>query len=537
MSEFRVKIETRADGIYIVVDKSDKDNPVTQAEMLKMIESHNLKKVNFNVLTEILRSGEDSIERKISEENVVLPVDESMTIETSKERMNAGIKFFKAENGGKLLTKEEIMSALKEAGISYGIHENKIAVCVQLGSGKNYKEPYLVAEGTPPIHGVDGSIVYEYDITGDKNQPKILGDGTVDYKQVAFFDAVKSGTVLARRINATEGEPGTDIFGKPIQQRPGKPAPKLTKSKNTFVTDDEMELVASTGGQLVISGKTMSISPVLDVGGDVDFSTGNIDFDGCVNVAGVVLSGFSVKASGNIEVRGVVEAATLIAGGAINLYGGIMGRSKGRIESGCNVFTKFAQNATIIAKGNLKSNALLHSDITVDGAIALEGDNCYIVGGTITAGSEVRAKIIGSNMGTTTKIQVGQNSEMAALFEVMKANYEDVKQQFVKLNTSYETIVKTGKIEEMDDKSKAMLVQLLQNRNAVRDKARKLEEEIAEISTAMRKASGRVVAETMLYSGVSVTIGKSHKYIVDNITMSVLKADDGRIKVEPFLGF
>jgi uncharacterized protein (DUF342 family) len=89
----------------------------------------------------------------------------------------------------------------------------------------------------------------------------------------------------------------------------------------------------------------------------------------------------------------------------------------------------------------------------------------------------------------------------------------------------------------MDDKRKALLVQLLQNRNSLRDKAKKLEEEIAEISASMRQASGRIVAETMMYSGVSLTIGKSHKYVNDNITMSVFKADEGRIKAEPFLGF
>ena len=47
--------------------------------------------------------------------------------------------------------------------------------------------------------------------------------------------------------------------------------------------------------------------PVYVVPGDVDFSTGNIDFIGSVKVMGSVRNGFSVKAEGNVEIMGRLE--------------------------------------------------------------------------------------------------------------------------------------------------------------------------------------------------------------------------------------
>ena len=56
-------------------------------------------------------------------------------------------------------------------------------------------------------------------------------------------------------------------------------------------------------------------------------ATGNIDFLGSV----IVLkrkSGFTIKASGDIEINGIVEAAKIEAGGNITVKRGIQGKAK-----------------------------------------------------------------------------------------------------------------------------------------------------------------------------------------------------------------
>ena len=536
MANKKIKLDFRKDGTYIIVDNSDPNDKVSRKELLETIEEQNLKQVDFSVVSEILKAEDVKVEKKISNEVAAHIVPEDIDITISKDKLKAIMKFLPPESGGPLLTTEEILIKLQIQGIKFGVKTETIIEAVALADLKVYGKEYIVAEGKTPVNGDDGAIIHNYDISGEKSQPTILGDGSVDYKQINYFLPVKAGQVLAYRTEASAGEAGTDIFDNVMVQKSGKPAPKLTRGKNTIISEDGMELIAERSGQLVITGKTMSISPVLDIKGDVDFSTGNIDFDGSVNVNGSVLSGFSVIAEGNVEVKGIVEAATIVAQGAVNLYGGIMGRSKGRIESGGSIFTKFAQNATLIAKGNLKSNALLHSNVTVDGSIILEGDNCFIAGGTILAGDEVRAKTIGSHMGTRTEIVVGQNSELTTRAEEMQANYEVVKEQFVKLNESYEAIIKAGDVASMDARRKAMLVQLLQSRNALRERAQSMEEELSEVMALLRKSTGKIIAETIMYAGSHITVGSAQKQLNDDITVSIFTSVDGIITAKPYMG-
>jgi len=530
-----IKIDIRNDGVYIVVDNSDPENKVTRKALLEAIESNNLKQVDYNIVNDILKSEEPLIEKKVSGKADSAAVHENVLVEISRDRLAAVLKFTPPQFGGRLLTKGEIMERIAHAKVTHGISERVVDEAVRMGVHKEYIEKYIVAKGKAPVPGENGELIYNYDMSGEKNQPKILGDGTVDYKQINYFEPISSGDILAYRTPPGAGEPGMDIHGNSISPRPGKPAPKLVKGKNAEVTKDEMQLVATTSGQLVISGKQLGVSPVLDIKGDVDFSTGNIDFEGCVNIAGAVLSGFNVNAAGNIEIRGVVEEAIITAGGSVNLYGGIMGRGKGRVESGNNVFTKFAQNATIISKGNIKSNSLLHSTVTADGSIVLEGDNCFIAGGVIVAGDEVRAKTIGSSMGTMTEVTVGRNNDLAEDLEKVTAEIQEANMQFSKLNEAYEALTKLKKVEEMDNKQKTQLLQLLQQRNAQRDRAVELESEKDAIEEIMKKIRGRIIAEKVIFAGVKVTIGPAYKQLNDDITISILTNDSGMIKARPFM--
>ena len=89
-----------------------------------------------------------------------------------------------------------------------------------------------------------------------------------------------------------------------IPAKSGKSVP-LPKGRNTEITEDGDTLIASMPGHVEFSGSTFQVKPVLDIDGDVDFSTGNIKFVGDVNIKGDVLSGFTVRSAGNIQVGGV----------------------------------------------------------------------------------------------------------------------------------------------------------------------------------------------------------------------------------------
>ncbi len=79
----------------------------------------------------------------------------------------------------------------------------------------------IVAKGKPHQNGRDGEIKYLVDIDKEA-KPKMLEDGSVDFKEIDAFTTVKKGDVLAEKVDPTEGTPGLTVTGKNIKGKPGK---------------------------------------------------------------------------------------------------------------------------------------------------------------------------------------------------------------------------------------------------------------------------------------------------------------------------
>ena len=137
--------------------------------------------------------------------------------------------------------------------------------------------------------------------------------------------------------------------------------------------DDEI-IVAGGDGTL-----THFVNDVYEVS-DVDTSTGNIEYSGNVCVLGNVKTGFSIKADGDVEVRGVVENATVEATGNVTIARGMNGMSKGTITAGGNVVAKFLENANVNAGGYVHSEAILHSNVICKGEVTVTGKKGFIDG-------------------------------------------------------------------------------------------------------------------------------------------------------------
>ena len=73
------------------------------------------------------------------------------------------------------------------------------------------------------------------------------------------------------------------------------------------------------------------VDPVFLVKGDLDYQTGNIDFIGSVVIKGDVKSGFNVKASGDIEIEGVVEDSIVETDSDVLIKLGFIGHGEGKI--------------------------------------------------------------------------------------------------------------------------------------------------------------------------------------------------------------
>lgn len=304
--------------------------------------------------------------------------------------------------------------ALKAAGVVFGID----AEAVQEAALMPIPEPMLVAQGRESEPGADASITYFFRSSEERRgKPKALVDGRVDHRELGTIENVTKGQVLAAKTPARAARPGTNVLGDPVPGKEGKDI-LLRAGQNAELSEDELFVTALIDGQPMLEGTRVSVQPIVVISGDVDYSVGNINFQGSVKVGGNVLPGFTIKATQDIEVGGMVEGASLEAGGAVSIKGGV--RQHSMITSHGDVTAKFIDSeSTVITRSNvLVVESCMHSHLTAGLAVKV---GKKLIGGTSQAGEYVAAEEIGVAGGTHTGIDVRHTRQTRVLEQLEKA--------------------------------------------------------------------------------------------------------------------
>ncbi|MCX7773176.1 MAG: FapA family protein, partial [Clostridia bacterium] len=220
---------------------------------------------------------------------------------------------------------KEIFDALSKAGIVYGIKTNLLAGTLKSGT------EYLIAEGLPATNGHDAQIkMYEI----QSPQPQVIDSGKVNHYELNLINRVHEGDWLGERKDPTPGIPGKNVKGKEILPVAGRNLPLLYDrvSVREDYQNNVTTLYAKKTGAVYFKGDAVGVYDFLEIKGDINFSTGNIDFDGFLSVKGTVEDNFSVVANKDVEILGEfgVGAADKITSREGNIYikGGIAGKGK-----------------------------------------------------------------------------------------------------------------------------------------------------------------------------------------------------------------
>ena len=348
-----------------------------------------------------------------------LPAGQPVFVTVSKDRMRAYVfpvpSEPETEDGDgerpalEPVTMEAVQAALERAGVTFGIDEEAIRRFVEEGPDR---QPTCVARGVPVEHGTDARLQYLFQEQGHAPRLEALDTtGRVDYREAFGVESVPAGTVLARMQPATPGRQGTTVLGEPLSAMPGRDLDVARFVGNgAEVGPDGESIVAAIAGLPSLAGGRVSVAPVYKVNGDVDFSTGNIEFHGSVVVTGNVLAGFRIRAEGDIEVKGFVEAAELAAGGNVIIRGGVNGRETGRITAGGDVHARFIEGTWVRAGGSvLVGNEIMRSHVVAGGAVVVNGAG-ILSGGETRAARYVQVRNLGSEMGVATRVLVGPDA-------------------------------------------------------------------------------------------------------------------------------
>ena len=366
------------------------------------------------------------------------------------------------------------------------------------------------------------------------NKPKVLEDGTVDFYNLDLIENVVKGQDLVTLIPPVEGTPGRNVLGVEIPSIKGKNI-KLPKGKNTEISEDGTKLVATTDGQVNYTNGKVNVYETYEVPDNVDNSVGNINFIGNVVVRGNVLTGFYIKAGGNVEVYGVVEGAKIEAQGDIILRRGIQGMSRGILSSMGNVVAKYIENSIVEAAGDIQSDAIMHSQIKCGGSIRADGRKGLIVGGVIMAGREVDAKVIGSHMATATEIEVGIDPAILERYRFLKDELSNVKKEIIKTTQIVDLLNKMKDADKLTDSKRDMLIKSIRTKVFLDNRLKSVKNEIVELEPLLEeKEDGKVKAYNIIHPGVKITIGTACMYVREEIKFCSLYKDKADIRTSSY---
>jgi uncharacterized protein (DUF342 family) len=419
---------------------------------------------------------------------------------------------------------EDIVEMLERAGVRRGIDGAGIKELLKSGAPM---ERRVVARGKRPVDERDGELVMRFS-PENKREPKILEDGSADYKHLGLVKQCVAGQELALRIMPGGGEDGEDVMGNAVPARKGKFPQPLPAGRNVLIGNDGKSLIAGLNGQVSFEGGKISVLPELVIGSDVDSSTGSIDFNGSVTILGGVRSGFEVKATEGIDIAGIVESAVIESGKSVALKGGIRGGGKGSVRAGGDVVSKFIESASIFAGGDIKADSILHSKATCCGDIMLSGKNGLLVGGKAVAGGKLVARTIGSAMATSTEVEVGHDPRLMRQYKSLTEQYKKLKSEMDKLSRMTPCAIK----ENMTEAEKLRLLHALQDKMRRREQLDIVQSKLNKILPSLEKREGMVVAASAIRNGVKIMIGNAVMFVKSDIHSCAMVNEDGRIAIK-----
>ncbi len=523
MAKMDVSIDVMPDGVYMIVSKMGHTEKVDIKYLMEKIDEFEVKDVFPNALTNILDSEDIIVREKISENTEVKKIDEGVTVKIVDNNMRAVMSFTRPVNGGASFSRDDIKKILHESNVRAGIDETEIE---DLCEHRQYGYEYQVAFGKEPVEGKDGYIKYHFDTKNKTLQPKLLEDGTVDYFNLNLYQQTRAGEVLAERMDPVAGENGFDVTGNPIQAKIGKVAGNLPNGKNVQISGDGKYTIATCDGQIEFKGGKININEVLTLK-EVGASTGNIEYNGAVIIEGMVSSGFSIIAKGNIEIHGICEAAHVESQGDIFLHAGVMGHEKAEIIAEGNVTAKFIDSSTVSAGGNIQTNSIMHSNVECVKNLSCSGKNGLLVGGTICVGEKIEATVIGSPMATLTVLEVGSTPARLASFRALEESIQDTIDQIHKTDQMINVL--RSQQAQLTPEKKNLLLKSFHMKIHLIEKKTKIEQQIAEILPTLENNNGTIIATKVLYSGCKIQIGGSKLQTTDDITSVKLTKMDEKI--------
>lgn len=459
--------------------------------------------------------------------------DARCVVQISKDKMSATMTL-QPPQGGINLTLEQVKAALNEKGVRAGLLEDILGTAVEKGMATDLE----IAHGKPCINGENTQFEKLVPDMAERH-PHIDEHGMADYRDLGDLVVVKAGTPLLRRIPPTAGEEGFDVGGNPLRPKPGTSWPFAPGLKGVETDANDVDLlVASVTGQPVMVSRGVKVDPNM-VLPQVDLSTGNVKFDGAINIKGDVTDGMKVTCTGDVLIGGAVLAGEIEATGNVIIKGGVIGHSEySSKESGStswfsakvvaqgHIHARYAENAFLRSEANVElDDYAMHSEITALGHVIIGkpgGKKGRFIGGHARATVSIRVAEAGSEAGPHTLLQAGYNPALTKelfLLDQSKAKHEA---EIANLQKIIDFVTAHPERNKDDLSGRATLTQGLHQGELL-----ELEVQRTNLQAAMQLADGAHIAvDVAIHGGTEVRLGGKVWQTTDRHGKGVFRIND-----------
>lgn len=441
----------------------------------------------------------------------------AVNVLVSEDKIGASVILSPHRKGGAELQLKDVLEHLTGFGITYGIRNDSICGALEK---KLYNISIPAAEGRLPANGRGRAVKYHF--LTDRGKPFLLMDfDRINLKELNFIQNKEEGDILVEFLPAVPALDGVDVFGAII---PAETAAEevLPKAGNNTIVDGDKIIAVAQGNAVLVKNK-ITIEPVIVVE-NVNYETGNIDFDGTVEVRKSISDGFSVKASGDVQIGLCAGRVEISAGRNVLLTGGINGGSTGRCSAGGDVIAHYIESSSVKAEGSIMvQEAVMHSDLVSGGDIIIKGKRAEVIGGTAVAAGSLWCRKIGAVNETVTSIILGvypramkeyrlfseKLVELQDLYDTRSTNIKQLKKRILLQSDQYDLILK----------SKKAVQQLVLDNSRDEEQIRKCKTEKKRLIKYFSKNPEVIaVAEEIIYPGVNFRIGL-HEMKISNQPM------------------
>ncbi len=363
--------------------------------------------------------------------------EDELIITISADRLSATLSRLDEHS-----TLRGVAAALQRDKVSYGVAVEALKKMVARARAGEQFSDVLVARGQPAIPGRDAVFAWEVETGGRAGT--ILEDGSIDLRDRRLVTMVAEGQLLGRYHPESSGESGRDVHGKALV--PAKPHRLLVVPGTHVRAEDEADgvqaLYAEVAGGIAQEQNDkgdprklrISMTKVSRVEGDVDYTTGHVDFDGEVIIDGSVKALFEVRASGAVTIGGNVESGARVqSGGDILIAGGVVG-DETRLEAGGKVMAKFLQGCKVEAAGDVEIGAyVFEAALRIGGKLTVagmgEGSGRALVGGVVWAAGGCETPSLGSPSNPRIRLILGVDPHRVDEAGRLRAGMRKVEEQ------------------------------------------------------------------------------------------------------------